>query len=71
MTKPSPEVALLRLFKAVEEGKCVADEAMECFWLGYGTNRLRSPIALKAECRQKPELGLEIRRRLLVLTYDE
>lgn len=71
MTKPTVEVALLRLFKAAARGDCTAPEAFECFMLGYGGSYIPSPRGLKAECARIPALKSEIRDTFLKLTLDE
>ena len=72
MTKPRAEVALLRLMKAVERGPehggCTAEEAYECFMLGYGGDKsvyFRTPQGLKAEMSRIPVFAAEVRGRFV------
>ena len=74
MTKPRPEVALLRLFRAVERKDCTADEAFECFVLTYGGDKnlyIRKPCGLEAEMKRISGLKHEIRGRFMLVTDDE
>ena len=74
MTKPRIEVALLRLFRAVERGDCTSVQAFECFMAEYGGDKsvyFLKPRGLEDEMRRIPPLKAEVRRRFVRFVSDE
>lgn len=72
MTKPRVEVALLRLFKAVERKDCTADEAFECYSYTYGgaQHHHLKPCGLICEMKRNPSVKHEITGRCVKLFFE-